>query len=233
MPLGVLNDTTGLLCGARKSTSLTCRRAKRRATAEQTRRLAGIVLQEFERPDIADSWIVARHFCLRYQAEVVPMQGAGHHSAIEFSAATLQNAREASLTLFQRKLQTQAVVVSRRCICQMQGNCLCGVCILYDRWNEDKLFPDVCYTSSLAFLKASAALAGLPKPSTWGTHAFRRGWADEALQAGGPAALFFSGGWKGVAAFGYAQAKTRGALIAAEWLIDHYESEEELPKVVP
>ena len=98
----------------------------------------------------------------------------------------------------------------------------------FQRWVDDRLFPEICYTSSLAFLKASAALAGLSEPSTWGTHAFRRGWADEALQAGGPAALFFSGGWKGVAAFGYAQAKTRGALAAAEWLIDHSESEDEV-----
>ena len=68
MPLGVLNDITRLLHGARKLTSLTCRRSKRGATAEQTRRLAKIVPQEFERPDMANSWIVARGFCFQYQA---------------------------------------------------------------------------------------------------------------------------------------------------------------------
>ena len=55
----------------------------------------------------------------------------------------------------------------------------------------------------------------------WGTHAFRRGWADEALRAGGPTALFYSGGWRGVAAFGYVAAQSRGAIAAAEWLVDH------------
>ena len=56
------------------------------------------------------------------------------------------------------------------------------------------------------------------------THAFRRGWADEALKERGVAALFHSGGWRGVAAFGYVEAQTRGALAAAEWLIDHSDS---------
>ena len=52
----------------------------------------------------------------------------------------------------------------------------------------------------------------------------RRGWADEALQQGGPTALFYSGGWRGVAAFGYTSAKSRGAVAAAEWCIDFSDS---------
>ena len=73
-------------------------------------------------------------------------------------------------------------------------------------------------------LKVAAELCGFERAMEWGTHAFRRGWADEALRAGGPAALFYSGGWRGVAAFGYVSAQTRGALAAAEWLVDHSES---------
>ena len=64
----------------------------------------------------------------------------------------------------------------------------------------------------------------LENAALWGTHAFRRGFAAEALYEGGPAALFFSGGWKGVAALGYADAQTRGAVAAAEWLVDHSDS---------
>ena len=80
------------------------------------------------------------------------------------------------------------------------------------------------YAEALAVLKIGAAALGFRGPEAWGTHAFRRGFADEALRAGGPTALFFSGGWRGVAALGYASAQSRGAMAAAEWLIDHSES---------
>lgn len=73
----------------------------------------------------------------------------------------------------------------------------------------------------------SAEQCGIERAMDWGTHAFRRGFADEALRAGGPAALFFSGGWKGIAAFGYVAAKSRGALAAAEWLVNHSDSSED------
>ena len=50
----------GLLEGARKLTSLECRRRKHRATAAQTRRLAHFAKHDLERADVADSWVVAR-----------------------------------------------------------------------------------------------------------------------------------------------------------------------------
>ena len=70
----------------------------------------------------------------------------------------------------------------------------------------------------------AAGALKLREPESWGTHAFRRGFAEEAIKAGGPTALFYSGGWRGVAAFGYASAQSRGAMAAAEWLIDHSDS---------
>ena len=76
-------------------------------------------------------------------------------------------------------------------------------------------------------LKCAAGHLGLESANSWGTHAFRRGWADEALRAGGPTALFYNGGWRGVAAFSYAAAQTRGAIAAAEWLVDFSESSDE------
>ena len=153
------------------------------------------------------------------------MEGSGTHSAVELTQQTGEKVKEVSLTLYQRKMHSHPVVITRRCICLLQGRQLCGVCVLHRRWVPGRIFTDVCYTSSLAFLKAAAAIGGLAHPATWGTHAFRRGWADEALKAGGPSALFFSGGWKGVAAFGYVDAKSRSALLAAEWLVDHSDSE--------
>ena len=79
-------------------------------------------------------------------------------------------------------------------------------------------------SEALAFLKAAATAMRFENAQHWGIHAFRRGFADDALRAGGPSALFWSGGWRGLAAFGYATAQSRGALAAAEWLIEHSDS---------
>ena len=75
----------------------------------------------------------------------------------------------------------------------------------------------------LAYLKAVAMHLRLERASEWGTHAFRRGWANEALKAGGATALFHSGGWRG-AAFSHVEAKARGAVEAAEWLVEFSDS---------
>ena len=86
------------------------------------------------------------------------------------------------------------------------------------------VFPHVSYAEGLAYVKAADMLLKLERASEWGTHAFRRGWANEALKAGGATALFYSGGWRGVAAFSYVEAKARGALEAAEWLVEFSDS---------
>ena len=87
-----------------------------------------------------------------------------------------------------------------------------------------RAFPGLAYSSSLAALKVAALDLGFPRASEWGTHAFRRGWADEALKQGGLTSLFYSGGWRGVAALGYASAQAKGALLAAEWLVEFSDS---------
>ena len=124
-------------------------------------------------------------------------------------------------------MHTEPVHVVRRCICKLQGRSLCGVCILRRIWCASRLFPGVYYADALALLKVAAEENGFERPLEWGTHAFRRGWADEALRAGGPSSLFYSGGWRGIAAFGYAAAQQRGALFAAEWVVDHSDSSDD------
>ena len=123
-----------------------------------------------------------------------------------------------------RKMCLEPVEIVRRCICKIQGRKLCGVCVLKRRYRSGLIFPDLTYNSTLAFLKLAARVLDLHDAQYWGTHAFRRGWASDALKEGGPNALFYSGGWRGVAALGYAQAQTRGAISAAEWLVDHSDS---------
>ena len=217
-PLGALADTERLVRGAEKITPDEARRVKVRATADETRKV-----QKWTRaagyPLIADSWIVCRHFCLRY-SEVISL---GQKQA---AFAFVQKERlECTITFLHRKCFKEPCQVLRRCICELQGRSLCGVCTLRGLTAQSITpFSEIRYTEALAVLKLGAATLGLANASSWGTHAFRRGFANEALQAGGPGALFFSGGWRGITAPGYASAQSRGALAAAEWLVEHSDS---------
>ena len=142
---------------------------------------------------------------------------------------------ECDVTFMERKCFTAPVVVSRSCICKSQGRLLCGQCALRsisvsehilrgDSICSSPVFSSVTYTSALASLKLGAAALGFPNPASWATHCFRRGFAEDALRAGGPGTRFWAGGWRGVATLGYTEARTRGKLGAAEWLIDHADS---------
>ena len=222
-PLGALADTSALTRGASRLSQNDVR-FKARVTPEQTRALAKCARKELGLPDIADSWIVARHFCLRYGAELVQLQIAGAHSAVNIQEGADDERATVTITLFHRKLQKSPVTVVRRCICRLQGRALCGACVLRARRSHASVFPQLSYAEGLAYLKVAAIHLKLEKAEQWGTHAFRRGWADEALKAGGVTALFYSGGWRGVAAFSYVAAQSRGAVESAEWLVEYSDS---------
>ena len=218
VPLGAIADTQRLARGADKITRDVFRREKIRASAGETRQLhkwcsqAGYHL-------LAASWTIARHFCLRY-SELLNLGS----SDVQFSFSG-EHLKTCVIRFARRKCYNEPCETTRRCICKMQGRTLCGVCALFSLGESSPVpFADVQYSEALAVLKLAAKALQLRSAGAWGTHAFRRGFADEALQNGGPAALFFSGGWKGVAAFGYASAQSRGALAAAEWLVDHSDS---------
>ena len=151
------------------------------------------------------------------------METAGAHSSIVVTCDTEQ-LQVASIALCHRKMHSAPVVISRRCICRLQSRQLCGVCTLAARLGGQRIFPGLCYSEGLAYLKAAAVSLGLSCAASWGTHAFRRGWADEVLKQCGPAALFYSGGWRGVTAFAYASAQARSSVEAAEWAVDFSES---------
>ena len=47
---------------------------------------------------------------------------------------------------------------------------------------------------------------------------------QRGVESWGATALFYSGGWRGVAAFSYVETKARGAVEAAEWLVEFSDS---------
>ena len=89
------------------------------------------------------------------------------------------------------------------------------------------LYPNMDYADALYTLKETAAILNWPDPDTWGLHCWRRGWGREAFAAGGLAALFLSGGWKGVAAFAYLEAKQKSAIEGAEFCLNFSDDEDE------
>ena len=92
--LGTLSDTKCLVLGAVKAKADGPKRYKARATAEQTKKLAKWCRIEDERPDVAETFIVARQFGLRrarkhmyahrhphdprYGSEIVHLNEPGH-----------------------------------------------------------------------------------------------------------------------------------------------------------
>ena len=169
------------------------------------------------------SWAVARHFTLRYSEVLMIGTALAPVRLVEKKGKS-----EITITYMRRKCFKEPVEVTRQCICDVLGTVLCGVCALKKQGApSEPPFAHITYAESLALLKLGATNVGLEEPAAWGTHAFRRGWASDALLRGGPTALFYSGGWRGLAAFGYASSRARSELEAANWLVDHSSSSDD------
>ncbi len=181
--------------------------------------------------DLARSFVIARHFALRYRSEalrIVP-QG-GEKGRVEFG-------KEAGLTTAtiwcQRKPSGRALqAIKRPCACKRQHPMLCGVCVLRGlvagRERSPKpIFASVGYPKALQTIKRAAGDLGWDHPNSWGTHIFRRGYARECFQYGGLAAMFLAGGWKSVAAFGYLESTQLSSMEACDFHVDFSDSEDE------
>ena len=224
---GALSDARRLERGAAASKKGALAAPRMRATAQQTRDICRALREQLGAHELADAFVVTRHFCLRFGSETAPLTQLGAHSGIALRCATESKPARAEITFFNRKMCNTPVVVTRVCACSQGAGGLCGVCVLHRRCSKGRVFPNVSYSAALQLLKRAAAIAGLPNPTAWGTHCFRRGAADDALRAGGPSALFWSGGWRGVAAFAYASARALGEMNAARFLTEYSDSSDD------
>jgi hypothetical protein len=178
--------------------------------------------------DVADSFVVARQYALRYKSELIPLEFSDDHRflSVRGTEVTINTPRKTS--------KRQVVPIVRKCICKKQGSLLCGACVLRKRIGSKKpgqkhgyVFPQVSYASALYWLRQGASALGWIAPQSWGTHAFRRGWGREAFKAGGLSALFLSGGWRGLAAFGYMSARQRSEVEACDFAVDASDDEDD------
>jgi hypothetical protein len=171
------------------------RGAARSGTRTQAMQLIAWARDAAGRADIADSWAVAWHFCLRYGAEVVPLNGRGHSvvtvateaqrlrpcrlmaprgwraraqqkwpALISRSARPTANRSScgggACLSRGQRRHERHpcAPALPTRCVCELQGRRLCGVCVLHRRVPRGGalVFPHASYRDGLALVKLGA-----------------------------------------------------------------------------
>ena len=141
-PVNVLAETAGMIRGAIKLSAGGIR-FRPRADAEQTRAWVNCARKDFGRSDIAVYWIIARHFCLQYGVEVVPMQTAEVHSAVHV-AEEEHGLPVVTLTLFRRKYNSP----------QTAGTNIVRRLRSHDSNGKHSLVPHVGYTEGLAYLRA-------------------------------------------------------------------------------
>ncbi len=227
LDLGALlpDKCRSLVNGCNKRTRPEVKRALHGATGKQSKDMfQWLHRQGGEYRQYADAFTVARHFALRFGAECCDLCFDQPNNFVTLSSGS------ACITCI-RKGNTMPEHIYRECICSSQCATLCGVCVLHRlrraRAGQGQVFPVVKYSHALRVLRAGAAALQWPDAHAWGTHCWRRGWGREAFAAGGLSALVLSGGWRGVAALGYLEARQRSKIAACDFALEFSDSESE------
>ena len=175
--------------------------------------------------EVATIYATSRLFMLRVPSECLPLQLAGEHSEVHIGT------NDISLTLFRRKNCSGPTVIHRRCVCATEGRTLCAVCALklwIDRFRGQhpaKLFR-VSAKSFVKYMRRDAARCGLTGAALLGSHAWRRGMAQDIVNAGGSlATLLRAGQWRSSAFRVYLQQQALDEDAVAKLVIDHSDDE--------
>jgi hypothetical protein len=115
-------DCATLIKGAIKLTDPNVRREKYAATAKQTKQLVSWLRRQGQ-DELADSFIVARQYALRFKSECIPLQWSSLLSNVQMDdkSCTIHTSRKTS--------GRNVIPICRNCICHQQSQALCGCCI--------------------------------------------------------------------------------------------------------
>ena len=169
---------------------------------------------------------VSRIFLLRVPSEIVPLQWDGEHSRV------ILTEKSATITLMRRKNLSRPSALERACCCETSGRRLCGVHWLhYMHRHRRHDNPNVFSLSAAVFLQRVRRLAStvdIDNAGLLGTHAFRRGMAQDIVSAGGSlATLLRAGGWHSKAFLSYLRDTQAQDEAVAQIVIDASDSEGE------
>jgi hypothetical protein len=167
---------------------------------------------------------LARQFLLRVPSEGLPLQWEGTHSSVSLAGGVCQ------ITLRSRKNSRVPVTMTRTCCCSSASPRLCGLHWLLrlgKNGDEGKIFT-ISKDSFSKFIKRAAADVGVPNADRTGTHAFRRGMAQDLLESSGSLAeVLRAGGWSSSAYLRYLRSAQLDDKAVAQMVIELSDSEGE------
>jgi hypothetical protein len=135
---------------------------------------------------VAALMAVSRHFLLRIPSEAIHLQWQGAHSSVEVLDTS------AKVVLTRRKNVSTPSVLERECCCATSGRRLCSVHWLLAMREGATTGGRVSSVSEAEFrskLEDLAQRAGANGSARVGTHALRRGMAQDIIDAGGSLAV--------------------------------------------
>ena len=175
--------------------------------------------------EVAALMAVACHFLLRVPSEAIPLEWEGAHSSVTLNDLT------ATITLTTRKNVAVPSVLERQCCCASSGRRLCSVHWLMAMrarsQRQTKIFT-VSETEFRTKIESLASRIGANNGSRVGTHAFRRGMAQDIIDAGGSlAVLLRAGDWKSRAFLSYLRESQPEEAAVSQAVINISDSEAE------
>jgi len=168
---------------------------------------------------------ISRLFLLRVPSEALMLQWDGNHSKIQLTGNT------AVITLMRRKNLATPSRLERNCCCEASGTKLCAVHWLHrlfrERTGEGRLFTLSAHSFKMR-MRQLAFECKISDASRLGTHAFRRGMAQDIVSAGGSlAVLLRAGDWHSKAFLAYLRESQPEDEAVAHFVINISDSEAE------
>ena len=170
---------------------------------------------------------IARLFLLRVPSEGIPLEWDGEHSRVQASG------KEATIMLTRRKNCQLPTVLKRECCCASSGRRLCAVHWIAEmqaQQGSGRIFS-LSASRFLTIVRHAAWESGIPEYNSVGTHAFRRGVAQDIniIDAGGSlAVLLRAGEWNSSAFLAYLRQSQPQEVAVAQAVINLSDSEEDI-----
>ena len=208
--------------GLRKN--MTAPRPKVALTSETVLKLIRLAEMQGEQ-EVAALMAISRLFLLRVPSEGVPLEWDGQHSKVTVSGDT------ATILLTRRKNSAVPTEMVRQCCCSSSTRRMCAVHWIGRIREHVSESGRMFSLSSREFLSTVRRLAlelGVPHHAQIGTHAFRRGMAQDIIDAGGSlSVLLRAGQWNSNAFLRYLREAQPQEAAVAQTVINLSDSEDE------